>query len=173
MNLQELKSLALELSARPIQGKRLFVFTGTIEELNNHLNDEDIVGISKHLDLNQLLIDENITLESEDAIKKALRRALKTTLEQYYRELKGQQILVVTSPELLARYRIELTPFYEYYVSDRTMVIIVSPRIKISTRTQRLKNFYYIEIDENSCINYLKKIVGEENFIGGETYDSS
>ncbi len=169
MNLQELRSLALELTERPIPGKRLFVFTGTIEELNNNLNNKDTIHISKYLDLNQLSIDEDIKLASDDSIKKALRRTLKTTLEQYYRELKGQQILIVTSPEILARYRLELTPFYEYYVSDRTMVIIVSPRIKISTRTQRLKNFDYIEIDENSCINYLKKIVGEENLIGGET----
>lgn len=169
MNLQELRSLALELTARPIQGKRLFIFTGTDEELKNHLNNKDIIQISKYLDLNQLSINEDIKLASDDSIKKALRRTLKTTLEQYYRELKGQQILIVTSPEILARYRLELTPFYEYYVSDRTMVIIVSPRIKISTRTQRLKNFDYLEIDENSCINYLKKIVGEENLIGGET----
>jgi hypothetical protein len=156
MNIEELKSLSHMLSKSPVYGKRLYLWNGDLSSLEKILPQK----IIKLFNIAYLPISSDSFI-NDKYLQKEIRTSLKHHLSSFYSELKGQQILIVQSPEILARYNIGLNPFYDHYICDRTMVILVVPIF------ENLLNIPKdcIDIDENATLRYFQNILYENDII--------
>lgn len=160
MKIKEFILLAKDLQNGPIPGKRIFVWNDDIEELYEYLPNK----IIKELNISQLpLSKENLT--NDVNIQKDIKKALNRELENYLSQLNGQQILIVYGTELIARYNIGLRSFYDYYIGDKTMVVLINPFIHLEN-IQSFISHDYVEINENATLRYFHNILEDENFIG-------
>jgi len=163
MNLEEFKKSIEEFKTRPIPGKHVYVWN---DEKNSFLRLTK-AEFTKELDLAlDVGVDENRA--NERIVRRGVEKALKNRLSQLYSEVQKQgeqQILMVLSGNLLARYKIGLTVFYSYYIGDRTMVVFVVPRPK---DLNSLTFPEYVEYDPNETLKYLTNLVGSENVVGGK-----
>jgi len=106
--------------------------------------------------------------QSDEDLKKSIKRALNKELQEIMAELKGQQILVVEDAVLLARYAIEITGFYDWYVCDRTMVIFVIPDVddaEIRIKSVSDTGGADIEFNKESLFGYFRSHVEYEGII--------
>jgi hypothetical protein len=163
MNLEEFSKKIEEIKTRPIPGKHVYVWN----DEKNSLLQLTKAGLTKQFDLAlEIEVDEN--RENERIVRREIEKALENKLSQLYSEVQNegeQQILVVLSANLLARYRMGLTVFYSYYIGDRTMVVFVVPK----PEDLKSLNFpEYIEYDPNETLKYLINLVGSENVVGGK-----
>jgi hypothetical protein len=83
-------------------------------------------------------------------------------LQQIRYEMKGQQILLVEDAVLLARYSLEITGFFDWYVGDRTMVIFSIPDLD---GAEKVANEYNIKFNKNALLDYFKSHLDSENII--------
>ncbi len=163
MNLEEFSKKIEEFKTRPVPGKHIYVWN----DEKNSLLQLTKAGLTKQFDLAlEIEVDEN--RENERIVRREIEKALENKLSQLYSEVQNegeQQILVVLSANLLARYRIGLTVFYSYYIGDRTMVVLVVPKPE---DLNSLSFPEYVEYDPNETLKYLINLVGSENVVGGK-----
>ena len=163
MNLEEFKKSIEEFKTRPIPGKHVYVWN---DDKNSFLLLTK-AEFTKELDLAlDIGVDENRA--NERIVRREVEKALKNRLSQLYSEVQKQgeqQILMVLSANLLARYKIGLTVFYSYYIGDRTMVVFVVPKPKDLNSSTFPE---YVEYDPNETLKYLTSLVGSENVVGGK-----
>lgn len=152
MTIMELKEIATKFKERPLPGRKLYIWHGSREKLLDYL-PADIV---RELDILQIAHEGEIGEVTQ--IRKGFKNAIAQKLEEYILNLKEQQILVVLNVYLLARYKVPLSPFYERYFSDKTMVILVVPKEKVDNR---LPDYVYFEDDVT--LKYLKDVLPEEH----------
>lgn len=155
MNQKDLKSIADKLKDRPFPGKRVFLWIGSIDRLRNILPSDIVktIRISEILPL----------LESNDKkLQRMIKRSIDSMLQQIRYELKGQQILLVEDAVLLARYSLEITGFFDWYVGDRTMVIFSIPDLD---GAEKVANEYNIKFNRNALLDYFKSHLDSENII--------
>ena len=117
--------------------------------------------MSTELALSHLPIDQKDIL-NEKKLQKALQTELNKALQKCYSQLSAQGILLVLDAELLARYRIGLQPFYDYFVGDRTMTILLISSAKISMDAN-LRG--YFTLDDGSVLSYLKPLLAQNDHI--------
>ena len=163
MNLEEFRKNIEEFKTKPIPGKHVYVWN---DEKNSFLQLTE-VEFTKQFDLAlEIGIDENRA--NGRIVRREIEKALENRLSEFYSEVQKrgqQQILVVLSANLLARYGIGLTVFYSYYIGDRTMVVFVVPKPK---DLNNLTLPEYVEYDPNKTLKYLINLVGSENVVGGK-----
>lgn len=163
MNLEDFRKNIAEFKTRPIPGKHIYVWNDEKSPLLQLTEAEFTEQFDLALEIG---VDENRA--NERIVRREIEKALENRLSQLYSEVQkrgGQQILVVLSANLLARYGIGLTVFYNYYIGDRTMVIFVVPKPK---DLNSLTFPEYIEYDANETLKYLTNLVGSENVVGGK-----
>ncbi len=162
MNLEEFRKNIEEFKTRPIPGKHVYVWN---DDKNSFLLLAK-AAFTKELDLAlDIGVDENRA--NQRTVRQEVEKALKIRLSQLYSEVQRQgrqQILMVLSANLLARYKVGLTVFYSYYIGDRTMVVFVVPRPK---DLNSLTLPEYVEYDPNETLKYLMNLLGSENIVGG------
>jgi len=163
MNLEEFRKNIEEFKKRPIPGKHIYVWN----DEKNLLLQLTKAELTKQFDLAlEIEVDEN--RENERIVRREIEKALENKLSQLYSEVQNegeQQILVVLSVNLLARYGIGLTVFYSYYIGDRTMVVFVVPKPEV---WNSLTFPEYVKYDPNETLKYLINLVGSENVVGGK-----
>lgn len=163
MILGDFKKIIDEFRTRPIPGKHAYVWNEDKNRFTELVNKDLIRELDMALEISA---DENEA--GQAGIRRCIEKTLETKLSELYSQVqKGgvQQILAVTSPSILARYRIGLTVFYNYYLGDRTMVVFIIPRPK------NLENFAfpeYVQYNPDGTVKYLANLVGLENVVGGE-----
>lgn len=129
----------------PFPGKHVYLWNGKIKDLKLPME------ITKSLDLSK--IDCNSEYE--------IKRYIINKLNIYYRESTNQQILLVINPYLIARYNTGIGVFYDYFVSDRNMVIFVVPSMK--QKTLRFPD--YVLFNRDMILKYFKKLIDPDNII--------
>lgn len=163
MNLEEFRKNIEEFKTKPIPGKHVYVWN---DEKNSFLQLTE-AEFTKQFDLAlEIGIDENRA--NGRIVRREIEKALENRLSEFYSEVqkrRQQQILVVLSANLLARYGIGLTVFYSYYIGDRTMVVFVVPKPKDLNNSTLPE---YVEYDPNKTLKYLINLVGSENVVGGK-----
>jgi hypothetical protein len=159
LNTEEFKKVATELKERPVPGKHVYVWN----------SDEDVLleivgkGLAWEFDLaTDIQVDESYD-QSETGFPRRIERSLEQKLFELYSEVNDrekQQILIVSSSSILARYKMGLTVFYDYYLGDRTMVVFVVPKPQV------LASFPdYVRYDPDETLKYLGNLVQPENIV--------
>lgn len=159
MKTEEFRKVATELKERPVPGKHVYVWNG----------DEDVLleivgkGLACEFDLAaDIQVDESYD-QSETGFSRRIERSLEKKLFELYSEINDQekqQILIVSSSSILARYKMGLTVFYDYYLGDRTMVVFVVPKPQV------LASFPdYVRYDPDETLKYLGNLVQPENIV--------
>ena len=159
MNAEEFKKVATELKERPIPGKHVYVWNGD----ENALFEIVGKGLAQEFNLaKDIQVDESYDL-NETGFPRRIERALEKKLFELYSEVSDrekQQILIVSSSSILARYKMGLTVFYDYYLGDRTMVVFVVPKPQV------LANFpEYVRYYPDETLKYLGNLVQPENIV--------
>ncbi|HZM06597.1 MAG TPA: hypothetical protein VFC44_26655 [Candidatus Saccharimonadales bacterium] len=87
---------------------------------------QDAIGAAKHvvLDLLDLFDPENLPTDEDDT-RDQLRERLRTKLKAITHGPNNRIVLIVKSVGLLARYRAGLQEFYNWFVGDFALVILL------------------------------------------------
>ena len=163
MTFQDFKKFVDEFKTRPIPGKHVYVWNGDANSLLEILGEE----IREELDLSS---DIEIGTSADEAngvvLGRNIERKLESKLSELYAEVQErhrQQVLVVTSSSILARYKIGLTVFFNYYLGDHTMVVFVVPKAKA---VGDLNLPGYVRYNPNETLKYLSALAQPENVVG-------
>ena len=163
MTFQDFKKFVDEFKTRPIPGKHVYVWNGDANSLLEILGED----ITEELDLSSdIEIGTAADEASEVVLGRKIERKLEGRLSELYAEIRKrnkQQVLVVTSSSILARYKIGLTAFFSYYLGDHTMVILMVPKTKA---VGDLNLPEYVKYDPNETLKYLSILAQPENVIG-------
>lgn len=151
MNSEDFKKLVTRFVKNYLPGRKLFIWVGKKETLICFLPPE----IIKEIDLFKLISSEGA---SEYGAEKTIRSVLLQVAKNVSPLAKSKQILVLTNAYILARYKIPLTPFYDYYLGDQTIVVLQIPKFSFLNELPS-----YINYDSSLVINYFKKILPEEH----------
>lgn len=163
MILDDFKKMVDDFRTRPAPGKHVYVWN---DEKSRFLEfvDKDLI-MELDVALAAGVYEDEV---GQKDIPRKIEKALETKLFELYSQVqKGgmQQVLAVTSPSVLARYRIGLTAFYNYYLGDHTMVVLIVPKPK---NLDNLAFPEYIQYDPDETMKYLANLVGFENVVGGK-----
>jgi len=159
MNQEDLRSVADRLKNRPFPGKRIFLWVGPSDRLHSIIPSK----IVKTMRITDILPPVE-HVESDD---KKLQRMIKRSLDSMLQQIKpdyshGQQILIVEDAVLLARYSLEITSFFDWYISDRTMVIF---SISDIDKAEKVAREYNITFNKNVLLDYFKSHLGIDNIV--------
>jgi len=160
---EELKQLGLELVCGPVPGRHVYLWYGNPNALLPLLPE----GLVESLDITRLMAcEERLPTASREArrrIDKALRARLQGLASQLAKENR-RQILVVTGTELIARYGVGLVPFYDEYVSDKTMVILIAYQVADSSPVlENLPDFTTLAPD--ATYRYIRSVLESEDAV--------
>jgi hypothetical protein len=87
---------------------------------------QETIGATKHVVLDLLdLFDPNMLPADDDETRDQLRDRLRTKLKAIQRGPGNRVVLVVKSIGLLARYQAGLQEFYNWFVGDFTLVVLL------------------------------------------------
>ena len=124
MKREEFARLLKQFTQRPMPApnrRHIYVWHGDPSSLQALLP----AGHSRVLNLHHVVTELSRTPRARDEASRLLRRAIESYL--YEEPLSGdQQVLIVTGCDLLNRYQVSLTPFFEF-VSESQMVVFVVP----------------------------------------------
>lgn len=158
MNLVSFKNYIEKLRYSPIPGRHLYIWHGSLPALLNFIPRELL------LEFDLLDIIEKV---QPDVTDEQIKSSLKQFIIERLRELNvppGKQgALVITNNLLLARYNIPLTIFYDYFICDRTCVILHIGEYYLDNK---LPN--YIIFEPRQILKYFASLAGEENVIAEE-----
>ena len=151
----EFKKIIGRFIERPIPGRKLFIWHRYKEELFPLLPERLIT----EMDILELAssISSSYT-DSHDDIQKELRKTVTKKLNELVSIVDGQQILVVSNTQLLARYKVPLSIFYSNYLMDRTIAILVIPRFRFEKTLPE-----YIKFNKEDVFKYFQNLLAEEN----------
>jgi hypothetical protein len=163
MILDDFRKMIDDFRTRPAPGKHVYVWNDEKSRFLEFVDKELIMELDVALETG---VYENEVAQQD--IRRKIEKALETRLSELYSQVQNrgdQQILAVTSPSVLAKYRIGLTVFYSYYLGDRTMVVFIVPKPK---DLDHLTFPEYIEYDPDGTLKYLANLVGFENVVEGK-----
>ncbi len=152
MKVEDFIGLVKRFRERPISGRKLYIYHGDKGSIEHILPSE----ILKEIDLLKIVPDENYP--NETSIQKAIKDALKKTLQENIQSLKGQQVLLVINSWVLAKYKVPIAIFYQYYLGDRTMLVL---HIDKTSFVGSLPE--YVTFKDNIVLKYFEKLLPEEN----------
>lgn len=152
MKLEVFDRVVKRFRERPISGRKLYLYRGKLEPIKNIFPSE----ILKEIDLLRIIPDEDYP--DDTSIQKSIKDALKFILQENIKSLKGQQVLFIINSWVLARYKIPIAIFYQYYLGDKTMVILHIHKINFDGSLPK-----YVTFKENIVFKYFEKLLPEEN----------
>jgi len=163
---QELKQLGIQLARGPVPGRHVYLWYGSPSALLPLLPK----GLVESLDITRLMAcEERLPTASREA-RRRIDKALRAKLQGVALQLAMQnrrQILVVTGTELLARYGVGLVPFYDEYVSDKTMVIFLAHRATDSSPVlENLPGF--VRLLPDTTYRYVLSLLESEDAVVSE-----
>jgi hypothetical protein len=164
MIFRDFKKFVVEFKTRPMPGKHVYVWNDDADSLLGMLGED----LAEELDLSSdIEIGTVVDETNEVVVRRNVEKKLERRLSELYAETQKrnkQQVLVVTSSSILARYKIGLTAFFSYYLGDHTMVILMVPKTKA---VGDLNLPEYVKYDPNETLKYLSIVAQPENVIGG------
>jgi hypothetical protein len=162
MIVEDFKKILRELNSGPIPGKHVYIWNGDRDSLLRVMEK----SLAEELDLStDINIDVDENQSNGLAFARTIEKALQKKLYELYSEVtqKGkQQMLIVTSPSILARYQIGITAFYNYYIGDRTKVVFVVPK---SQALVSLGLPDYVRYQPEETMKYLSDVAQSENIV--------
>jgi len=163
MTFQDFKKFVEEFKTRPIPGKHVYVWNGDANSLLEFLGEETREELDLSSDIEIGTASDEV---SEGALGRSIEKKLESRLSELYAEVQkrhSQQVLVVTSASILARYRIGLTVFFNHYLGDHTMVAFVVPKAKAMGD---LNLPTYVRYNPNETLKYFSALAQPENVVG-------
>jgi hypothetical protein len=158
--IEDFRKIVADLKHGPIPGKHAYVWTGDksalLEMTGKTLGKE--LDLSSDLDINARDVERN----GQNA-GRFIQKALEKKLFDLYSDVNRQgvqQILLVSSSSLIARYRIGLTAFYNYYLGDHTKAVFVVPKPQTFINLPE-----YVKYDPEEPVKYLGNLVQAENIV--------
>jgi hypothetical protein len=140
------------------EGRHIYLWHGDLRKLQSVIPSNVLIN----LDIHRLATGAKRSPRAKDEAQRLLSKLIKDDLSESVIDSR-QQIIIVTGCDLLSRYSVPLTNFYEN-VSEIVMVIfVVSP-----TETKLNPNVVlpdYVTFDPTITLAYLKNIVGESAVI--------
>jgi len=143
MKLEVFDRVVKKFRERPISGRKLYLYCGKLESIKNVFSSE----ILKEVDLLKIIPAEDYA--DDTSIQKAIKDALKKILQENIQSLTGQQVLLIINSWILARYDVRLSIFYQYYLADKTMVILHIHKINFDGSLPK-----YVTFKENIVFKY-------------------
>jgi hypothetical protein len=156
----DFKRMVEDFKTRPAPGKHAYVWNDDKSQLFEFLDKDLAVELDMIIETVACKIDG-----SQKDVRREIEKILETRLSELYSQVQEggkQQVLVITSPSVLARYRLGLTVFYNYYLGDRTMAVFIVPRPK---NVEGLTFPGYVQYDPEETLKYLASLVGPENVV--------
>lgn len=152
MKLEDFDRVVKRFRERPISGRKLYLYCGNKGSIKSVLPIE----ILKEVDLLKIIPAEDYA--DDTSIQKAIKDALKKILQENIQSLTGQQVLLIINSWILARYDVRLSIFYQYYLVDRTMVILHIDKTSFGVSLPK-----YVIFKDNIVLKYFEKLLPEEN----------
>jgi hypothetical protein len=144
-------------------GKQAFVWHGDKDSLLSAIS-KIIPTVVINL-LSDLNLRSTTTNSDEKTFSVYIQEALEKKLIGLYQEvasLQSNQILIILNSQILARYKIGLVTFYDYYLGDRTKIVFVVPK---SQNILALNLPEYVQYEPNKTIDYLAKLTQNQQII--------
>lgn len=161
MRLLEFEELIATFSTKPRPGRHVYLWCGKEAELRAKLPQK----ITHFLDIVDLAASTQSRTPVPSEAAEQLRKLIVQELQNLRTNLTLPIILAVTGCHLLARYRTGLGMFFQYYVSDGTMVIFSVPE-QGPPPMPKLPS--YVEFEPQATSQYLSSLVGRENVVEKE-----
>jgi len=160
MMLDNFGKMIAEFKSRPVPGKHVFVWN------DDKTQFVKLVGKNLIMELDVAAETELIESEVDEmSIRRKIEKTLQTKLSSLYEQARKegkQQLLVVNSASIFARYGVGLTAFYDFYLGDRTMVVFIVPKPK---NMDFLVFPEYVRYDPEVTLKYLANLAGFENVV--------
>jgi hypothetical protein len=124
MKRDEFTQILQHFAQRPmpaLRGRHVYLWHGELDSLRAILPG----GLDTWLDLHQLAVDLPRAPRSRDEAGRLLRQAIQSGLDGLV-PAQPQQVVMVTGCDLLSRYQVPISPFFER-ASDSFMVIFIVP----------------------------------------------
>jgi hypothetical protein len=137
-----------------LEHRHVYLWHGSWEKLKEAV---PVVALVK-VDLRLLVADLPQTPRAQDKAAQLLRRTIEKTL-QHQIAFARQQVVVVTSCDLLSRYHVPLRPFFDI-VSEQRMVILVVPPAETRVLPAGLLPEYVV-FDPSAQFEYLRAALGD------------
>ncbi|NLF03149.1 MAG: hypothetical protein GX601_19470 [Anaerolineales bacterium] len=154
MTAEDFLRLLSRFAERPVPatgGRHVYLWHGDLDRLEAALPG----GVLQLIDLHVLAAALTQAPRSTDAVRRLLLQSLRAHLTNMLSG-EGQQVVVVTGCDLLSRYLVPLTPFFEA-ASDRTAVVfVVSPEETHFGRPTALPD--YVSIVPQTPFDYLRSM---------------
>ncbi len=161
MNRRVFLELVRAFARRPVvatEGRHVYLWHGASSTLEAAVPAGSIIS----LDLHQLAAVAGRAPKAQDEAQRLVRNLIQNNLGEAVSS-NLQQFVIVTGCDLLSRYKVPLTAFYQV-TSESTMVIFaVSPRETRFRPSQVLPD--YISMDPTATLSYLKNILGETSLV--------
>jgi len=160
MMLDNFGKMIAEFKSCPVPGKHVFVWN------DDKTQFVKLVGKNLIMELDVAAETELIESEVDEmSIRRKIEKTLQTKLSSLYEQARKegkQQLLVVNSASIFARYGVGLTAFYDFYLGDRTMVVFIVPKPK---NMDFLVFPEYVRYDPEVTLKYLANLAGFENVV--------
>jgi hypothetical protein len=157
MNQEEFLDLLSRFAERPmpaLSGRHVYLWHGDIDPLRRALPGHTI----RTLDLYALAASLSQAPRSMDGARRLLLQALRSQILELP-AADRQQVLIVTGCDLLSRYRVPLTSFFEI-ASERMAVVLTVPSAETSFRpAEPLPE--YVSLNPHAPLDYLRGALGE------------
>ena len=154
MNLIDFREIIQRFTTKGILGRKLFIFIGNLQELKNEL------PIDINITCNVLdILDFSISQNGDDVIKKEIEKQMEKYSKELLQNNKNRIILTIVNSVILPRYKVSISGLYNYFIGDRTFVIIHFPKIN----EFNLEISKYFNYTENFIKNYINYILPEEH----------
>jgi hypothetical protein len=160
MTKNEFFDLISRFAQRPVpavDGRHVYLWHGPLELLKNGIPADSLVQI----DLHQMAPILPGAPRSRDEARRLLSNVITTTLNE--NNAVRQQIFTVIGCDLLSRYEVSLSPFFQV-ASERQMVILVVPIDETYFRPSHPLPSY-VMLDPAAPCNYLKAGLGVASII--------
>jgi hypothetical protein len=136
-----------------VNGRHVYLWHGSPEELKRKIPAETLVSV----DLHHLAATLSRAPRAQDEARRLLNQAIQTTLAERLK-FDHQQIFVVTGCDLLSRYEVSLSLFFQL-TSERHMIVFVVPLAETDFHPS-LPLPSYVTLDPTKPFHYLQAMVG-------------
>ena len=139
-----------KLLAQKTWDKEVAIWVGSLASLQDLISGSGQTIDVKQIDLLDLISEHSIP-DSDEELGRTLKGQLRSELQKQRSSSTDRRILLVQSTALLSRYDVGLKEFFDWFVGDHAMVILLLDGIPSSTKPLPLE----IEIRPKGLIEKL------------------
>ena len=161
MTQDEFARLLARFAEKPVTstvGRHVYLWHGAEDRLRAIIPG----GVLDSLDLHSLAATATRAPAEQPEASRIIQRLIETWLGGNLGQQR-QHIILITGCDLLARYRVPLTPLFQW-ASDTVMFVLVVENLQSRALARRMPD--YVSFQPQAALAYLKEIVSENAIIG-------